>query len=98
MSSPFLILYLLLILGGSTDKEIWIKVTQEESDMIMAYRQQPEQISIIEIVTGATTKANAFDKFLGCRCARKLKDELLNVFLCEKYPDSTFCQKINQDE
>ena len=83
--------------GYSTDS-VWVKISLHEYQSFKEYKSQPEQLDIVEIIGLGTTAINAIDKVLGCRCAQKLKDELLDIFLCEKFPESTFCDKINSDE
>jgi|GEM_PF-4144582 len=77
---------------------VYVKMSPDEYRSYTQYQHSPEALGIAEIISLGTTAINAIDKVLGCRCAQKLKDELLDIFLCEKFPESTFCDKINSDE
>jgi len=77
---------------------VYVKMSPDEYRAYTDYQNNPEALGIAEIIGLGTSFVNAIDKVMGCRCAQKLKDELLDIFLCEKFPESTFCDKINSDE
>lgn len=74
-----------------------VEMSVQDYYQFKAYKANPEALSVGDVIQFIPIIGDALDRLLGCKCAQAFKDELLFMFLCEQFPDSNFCKKINDE-